>query len=120
MTYLYIFIGGGLGSLARFLTSKLSHQIFTTSFPIGTFISNIIACSLLALIVVFFSNKQNEYDWIQPLLLIGFRGGYSTFSTFSNETYDLLTNGEVAVGIANILISVIVGIGLIFLIRSKV
>ena len=120
MTYLYIFIGGGLGSLARFLTSKLSHQIFTTSFPIGTFISNIIACALLALIVVFFSNKQNEYDWIQPLLLIGFCGGYSTFSTFSNETYDLLTNGEVAVGIANILISVIVGIGLIFLVRSKV
>ena len=74
---------------------------------------------LLALIVVLFSGKQSEFVWIQPLLLIGFCGGYSTFSTFSNETYDLLTNGQVAIGIANILISVIVGIGLIFLIRSK-
>ena len=110
MTYLYIFIGGGLGSLARFLTSKFSHQIFTTSFPIGTFISNVLACAILALIVVFFSNKQSEYEWIQPLLLIGFCGGYSTFSTFSNETYELLTNGQVAIGIANVLI---------FLIRAK-
>lgn len=119
MMYLYIFLGGGLGSLARFLTSKLSHQLFTTSFPIGTFISNILACVILALIVVFFSNKQTEYEWIQPLLLVGFCGGYSTFSTFSNETYQLLTNGQVVIGIANILISVAVGIGLIFLIRSK-
>lgn len=119
MMYLYIFLGGGLGSLARFLTSKLSHQLFTTSFPIGTFISNILACVILALIVVFFSNKQTEYEWIQPLLLVGFCGGYSTFSTFSNETYQLLTNGQIAIGIANILISVAVGIGLIFLIRSK-
>lgn len=119
MMYLYIFIGGGLGSLARFLTSKLSHQLFTTSFPIGTFISNILACIILAFIVVVFSNKQTEYEWIQPLLLIGFCGGYSTFSTFSNETYQLLTNGQVVIGIANILISVAVGIGLIFLIRSK-
>lgn len=119
MTYLYIFIGGGLGSLARFLTSKISHQIFTTSFPIGTFISNILACIILALIVLFFSHKQSEYEWIQPLLLVGFCGGYSTFSTFGNETYQLLTNGQVAIGIANIIISVLVGIGLIFLIRSR-
>lgn len=117
--YLYIFLGGGLGSLARFLTSKLSHQLFTTSFPIGTFISNILACIILAVIVVFFSNKQAEYEWVQPLLLVGFCGGYSTFSTFSNETYQLLTNGQIAIGIANILISVAVGIGLIFLIRFK-
>lgn len=119
MIYVYIFIGGGLGSLARFLTGKFSSQLFTTSFPIGTFISNILACLILALIVVFFSNKQSEYEWIQPLLLVGFCGGFSTFSTFSNETYQLLTNGQVAVGIANIIISVAVGIGLIFLIRAK-
>ncbi len=119
MTYLYIFIGGGLGSLARFLTSKVSEHFFTTSFPLGTFISNLVACGILAVLVVLFSNKQSEYEWIQPLLLIGFCGGYSTFSTFSNETYELFTNGQVAIAIANILLSVVVGIGLIFLIRAK-
>lgn len=119
MSYLYIFLGGGLGSLARFSTGKLTQQLFNTSFPLGTFISNIIACAILALIVVLFAHKQNEYDWIQPLLIIGFCGGYSTFSSFSNETYELLTNGQVLLGILNVLISVLVGIGLIFLIRSK-
>ena len=119
MTYLYIFLGGGLGSLARYLTSKASSQVFSTDFPLGTLISNLIACALLAFLVFAFSTKQQEYEWIQPLLIIGFCGGYSTFSTFSNETFMLFDNGNSFLAIANILISVVVGVGLIFLIRSK-
>ena len=119
MTYLYIFIGGGLGSLARFLTSKASVKLFSTDFPLGTLISNIIACVILALLIVMFSSKQQEYQWIQPLLIIGFCGGYSTFSTFSNETFMLFDNGHTLLAVLNIIISTLVGIGLIFLIRSK-
>ena len=120
MTYLYVFIGGGLGSLARFLTSKLSDRLISSSFPWGTFISNMVACALLAILVLAFSHKQSEYPWMQPLLLIGFCGGYSTFSTFSNETFQLINNGQITVAIANIVLSVAVGIGLIFMIRAKV
>jgi len=74
MTYLYIFIGGGLGSLARYLTSKGASALFTTNFPLGTFISNILACVILAILIVFISNKQDEFSWLQPLLMIGFCG----------------------------------------------
>ena len=119
MTYFYIFLGGGLGSLARFLTSKLSNQLVTTDFPLGTFLSNIIACALLAVLVLFFSSKQQEYEWIQPLLIVGFCGGYSTFSSFSNETFLLFDNGQTFLAVLNVVISVAVGIGLIFLIRSR-
>jgi fluoride exporter len=119
MTYLYIFLGGGLGSLARFLTSKLAGKIFTTDFPLGTLLANLLACGLLALLVVGFSNRQSEYEWIQPLLIIGFCGGFSTFSTFSNETFMLVDNGQIFLAILNIIISVLVGVGLIFFIRSK-
>ena len=119
MTYLYIFLGGGLGSLARFLVSKLAGKMITTDFPLGTLLANIIACALLALLVIGFSNRQSEYEWIQPLLIIGFCGGFSTFSTFSNETFDLFNNGQALLAVLNILISVAVGIGLIFLIKSR-
>ncbi len=117
MTYLYIFIGGGLGSLARYLTSKGASALFTTNFPLGTFISNILACVILALLVVFVSNKQDEFSWLQPLLIVGFCGGYSTFSTFSNETVTLLNEGYWGIAIANIVISIVVGVGLIWMLR---
>jgi len=119
MTYLYIFLGGGLGSLARFLTSKAANRFLSTDFPLGTLIANLIACALLAFFVLMLTNKQQDMDWIQPLLIVGFCGGFSTFSTFSNETFLLLDNGQVLMAIANILISVAVGIGLIFLIRAR-
>ncbi|MDX2360482.1 MAG: fluoride efflux transporter CrcB [Crocinitomicaceae bacterium] len=119
MTYLYIFLGGGLGSLARFLTSKAAGRVFSTDFPLGTLIANLIACALLAMFVLLLSSRQQETDWIQPLLIVGFCGGYSTFSTFSNETFTLIDNGQIGLAIANVLISVAVGIGLIFLIRAR-
>ena len=119
MTYLYIFIGGGLGSLCRFLVSKMSGAIMSTNFPIGTFLSNMLACLILALLVVGVSPKTSEYEWIQPLLIVGFCGGFSTFSTFSNETFSLIDSGNHFLAILNILLSVSVGIGLIYFIRTR-
>lgn len=119
MTYLYIFLGGGIGSLARYLVSKAAERWIPTNFPLGTLLTNLLACGILAWIVVAFAGRQQEYPWLQPLMLIGFCGGFSTFSTFGNETYSLLHNGHVWMAVANILISVIAGVGLIFLIRSR-
>ena len=119
MTWLYIFIGGGLGSLARYLTSKAAENWIPINFPVGTLLANLLACALLALLVLGFQSRQQEYAWIQPLLIIGFCGGFSTFSTFGNETFGLLESGHTVLAVLNVAISVIVGVGLIFLIRSK-
>ena len=118
MTYLWVFIGGGLGSVARFGVSRLTALFYSGSFPLGTFVSNILASVLLAVLIITVLPKQDEAIWLQPLLLIGFCGGFSTFSTFSNETVELLQTGNSWIALLNIAISVLVGVGLIFWIRS--
>lgn len=119
MQYLLIFLGGGLGSLARFGVGRLSSTFYQGGFPLGTLISNLLACILLALVVMGVSMKNQYSEWIQPLVLIGFCGGFSTFSTFGNETFELLDSGNYTFAILNVLISVLLGIGLIFIIRSR-
>ena len=116
MTYLYIFLGGGLGSLARYGVGKGVSVFMDSNFPLGTLFSNILACAILALLVIGVNPQSEQNSWVQPFLIIGFCGG---FSTFSNETFQLFDQGNVVLAILNILISVAVGIGLIFLIRSR-
>jgi len=117
MTAFWVFFGGGLGSLARFGVGKLTLNTMT-NFPLGTFISNIVACAILAIIVYLLPLKA-ENTWLQPFLVIGFCGGFSTFSTFSHDNLKLLEQGSFGVAIANILVSVFVGIVIIFLVKSK-
>lgn len=119
MMYLYVFIGGGLGCLARFSLSKYVNHLIASPFPFGTFLSNMLACALLALFVLGTREYSEQHAWIQPLLVVGFCGGFSTFSAFSNESVQLIDQGNFLVAALNIVISITVGVGLIYLIRSK-
>jgi CrcB protein len=114
MNIVYIFIGGGLGSIARYVIGKGAMKAFVGNFPLGTFVSNVLACIILGLVVYTFSNQLKEHSWIQPFIVVGFCGGFSTFSSFSNETIQLFQTGNYAIALANILISLIVGLGIIY------
>lgn len=119
MMYFYIFLGGGLGSLCRFALGKATHKIFSTEFPLGTLLANIFACVLLALLIIYGEQQIEKSNWLEPLLLIGFCGGFSTFSTFGNDTFELINGGNITYAILNILISVVTAIALIYFIRSR-
>lgn len=116
---LLVFLGGGLGSVVRFGISEFVKSNFKTIFPIATLCSNIISCFILALAIGFFSEKIGANPTLKMLIIIGFCGGFSTFSTFSYETVELMRSGNLIIAIANILISVIVCVGLIYFLSKQ-
>jgi len=116
---LMIFVGGGLGSLARYGISVFVKSNFQFVFPLATLLSNIISCVVLAIVVGIFSEKVLTNNSLAALIVIGFCGGFSTFSTFSFETVELFRNGNNSFAIANILISITACLGIIFFLTKS-
>ena len=104
---LYIFLGGGMGSVARFLTGKAAVQMFGAVTPLGTFLSNVLACVVFGLIMYSSPEKLAKNELWTAFWLVGFCGGYSTFSTFSFENFQMLKNGQFLLVAANVVVSIV-------------
>lgn len=106
LNYVLVFIGGGLGSICRYGISHLL-QSYKTTFPLATFFANILACLILGYLIGM-NLKGGLAHPHRFLLMTGFCGGFSTFSTFSSETLLLLQQGEFFYGMLNIFLSLVI------------
>jgi CrcB protein len=97
-----VFIGGGLGSLARYGMSILLTKPFATGFPYATLASNTISSLLIGLLAGSqLLGKDAASNLWKPLMAIGFCGGFSTFSAFSLETIELAKNSMMSQALLN-------------------
>ncbi len=107
--WLLVFVGGGIGSLLRYLISKAFNNYFAHFF-LGTFLVNILGCLLIGFILGL-SMKGNYLSENQTLILAtGFCGGFTTFSSFAFEKHFLLTAGELFHFSFYLIASVVMGI----------
>lgn len=99
-----VFVGGGAGSLARFFVGKF-YQQWKPAFPYATLTANFLSCIIFGVVVMLGVQRLNLSLNIKLLLITGFCGGFSTYSSFTFETVEMLKAGQNGMAIINIIIN---------------
>ena len=89
-----IAVGGAIGSVGRYLTGLAAERLLGTNFPYGTLAANLIGSMLMGAAFVFLSGNFGESGRFSPLIMTGLLGGYTTFSAFSLEAWQLFDSGR--------------------------
>ncbi len=103
-------IGGFFGAIARYGAALWIGQRWGRSFPLGTFVINITGSFLIGLLMSLFTERFMVNPQWRLMLIVGFLGAYTTFSTFEYETGALLKDGEWMIAAVNIVLSVFAGL----------
>lgn len=93
MMLLAIALGGAVGSVLRYLVGVMVQRASHTGFPVGTLAVNIVGCVIVGALAAHFLNDETQ-PVLRAALTVGFCGGFTTFSTFTLETFGLLAGGD--------------------------
>lgn len=106
-----LILGGISGTLARYLLSRFIYGLAGTGFPYGTMAVNLAGCFLVGIFAVLAEEKFVLGPEARMLLMVGFCGAFTTFSTFMLETANLMKDGQNIRAMGNVLLSVLLGFG---------
>jgi CrcB protein len=111
MSILIVFLGAGIGGVLRYAMSPAIQRACNEwSFPIGTFSVNMLGCLLIGLLAQIAETKGIFSGEMRLFLFVGILGGYTTFSSFGLETFQLLRDGQILYAIANAALQVVLGL----------
>ena len=117
--YIYVFIGGGLGAVARYAVTTAVGMRWGMMFPIGTLAVNAVSCFFMGLIMgMLLPLAQRLHllpESLRLLLTVGFLGGFSTLSAFTMETLTLIRGGSHLLAGLNIIATMTVGMVTVYL-----
>lgn len=101
---------GGCGALARWGLSHATQSLFGDRWPLGTLAVNIVGCLAFGVILVVCHRRGEDAEFVRLLLLTGFAGALTTYSTFAFESYDLATTTSLLAAIGHIALHLVLGI----------
>jgi CrcB protein len=110
-TFVAVAIGGSIGALLRYLVANIGQSWTPSDFPLGTLIVNIAGCALIGLMTALLVGPLSQHrEFLRLLVIVGVLGGFTTFSTFALDTFELLEDGRVRQAVLYIVLSNVFGI----------
>jgi fluoride exporter len=113
MKYVFLVLGGSSGAFLRYISTNIASRAIPTSFPIGTLLVNILGSFFIGLLYGLFESFSLSENY-RIFIFTGLLGSFTTFSTFSYESFSLLKTGEFKLAFLNIFGSVFLGLIAVF------
>jgi len=113
--YLLVGLGGFLGSVVRYYLSGVAQRLAdSATFPYGTLLVNITGCLIIGVLSYLADMRGAFTDESRAFVFVGIMGGYTTFSSFGNETMALFRGGETGPALFNVGVHVVAGLGAVW------
>jgi fluoride exporter len=107
-------LAGFIGTLSRYWMSGVVAKRYGETFPMGTLVVNLLGCFLVGLLFYLLEERFLVNQTVRTAILIGFLGGFTTFSSFGLQTFTLVQDGEFALAVLNLTASNLVGLLLVW------
>ena len=115
INYLVVSLGAAIGGSLRYWFSGFIYKFLPATFPYGTLIINVAGSFILGIVMFYLNEKEMISQEVRLLLAVGFCGGFTTFSTFSYETINLIKDAQYTGAVLNVFLNVALSLLGIFL-----